>query len=166
MRSLPTGLPGLIAIQSDQLISGYLNDDEATQRALIDGWFIPGDVGRFTPDGHLIYCGRSDNMMIFNGINIFPIEIEQCLLNHPDVADVVAMPTRHAMHQDVPIAIVVLHKNAKTTEQQLRRFAAKNLGPKQPRRILLVDDIPRNQQGKPLKKELNLVVAHAMSKFN
>lgn len=161
---LPSGQTGLIAIRSDQVIEGYLNDEQATQIAFRDGWFIPGDLGYMTHGDQLIFCGRSDNMMIFNGINIFPIEIEQCLLSHPDVVDIIAFPTRHVIHQDIPVAIVVLKKNASSTEQQLINFAADYLGPKQPRRIVITSSIPRNQAGKPIKEELIKILSQALTK--
>lgn len=164
LHPLPIGQKGLIAIQSDQLISGYLDDEQANQKAFRLGWFIPGDIGYLTDDGQLIFCGRTDNMMIFNGINIYPIEIEQCLLAHPEVADVLAMPTRHAVHQDVPIALVALKSNAHSTEQQLLNYAAVALGPKQPRRIVFTPTIPRTRVGKPIREEVINILRQAFSK--
>ena len=163
LKPLALGQTGLIAIRTDQLIAGYLDDEEATQKAFREGWFIPGDLGHFTDNGQLIFCGRSDNLMIFNGINIYPIEIEQCLLSHPDVADALAMPTRHAIHQDVPVALVVLKENATSTEQDLMAYAAAALGAKQPRRVVLTPTIPRNPVGKPLKTEVMQMLSPALS---
>lgn len=161
LRPLPKGQVGLIAIQSDQVIAGYMDDEEASRQAFRDGWFIPGDLGRFTDDGQVIYCGRSDNLMIFNGIKIYPIEIEQCLMSHPEVLDVFAMPMRHPIHQDVPVAFVVLRAHASSTGEELRQYAASVLGAKRPRRVFVVDEIPRNPQGKPIKAELEkLLPAH------
>lgn len=163
LTDLPHGQKGLVAIQSDQIIDAYLDDEPATRKAFREGWFIPGDLGYLTDNGQLIYCGRSDNMMIFNGINIYPIEIEQCLLSHPDVSDVLAMPTRHAIHQDVPIALVALKESGSCTEQQLLKYAASVLGPKQPRHIVLTPAIPRNRLGKPIKEEILKFVAQTFS---
>lgn len=163
LTALPQGQKGLVAIQSDQIIHAYLGDEQATLKAFREGWFMPGDLGYLTENGQLIYCGRSDNMMIFNGINIFPIEIEQCLLSHPDVSDVLAMPTRHVIHQDVPIALVALKTNSDSTEQQLLNYAAAILGPKQPRHIVLIPAIPRNRLGKPIKEEIIKLVARTFS---
>jgi cyanophycin synthetase len=163
LTALPHGQKGLVAIQSDQIIHAYLGDEQATRQAFREGWFIPGDLGYLTDNGQLIYCGRSDNMMIFNGINIYPIEIEQCLLSHPEVADVLAMPTRHVIHQDVPIALVALKKTGTCTAQQLLKYAASVLGPKQPRHIVLTPAIPRNRLGKPIKEEIIKLVAQTFS---
>lgn len=163
MRPVPIGETGLIAVKSELIMSGYIDDDEANQKAFKGGWFVPGDLGYFTDCGQLIFCGRSDNMMIFNGINIYPVEIEQCLMSHADVADVVAMPARHAIHQDVPVAVVALDNNSRVSEDQLRQYAANILGPKQPRRVIIANEIPRNQQGKPVKAELIKIIAKAVS---
>ena len=70
--SLPTGDIGQIRIRSPGMIDHYLDDDDATKRAFRDGWFLPGDLGKFTPDGQLIFLGRADQMMIMDGINIYP----------------------------------------------------------------------------------------------
>ena len=73
---VPADTIGHIRVQGAQVVDGYLNDDAATAQSFRDGWFYPGDFGKFTADGQLIYMGRSDDMMIFNGINIYPVEIE------------------------------------------------------------------------------------------
>lgn len=164
MKPVPIGEIGLIAVKSDQVISGYIGDDEANRKAFRNGWFVPGDLGYLTDCGHLIFCGRSDNMMIFNGINIYPVEIETCLMSHADVADVVAMPARHAIHQDVPVAVVAVVENSRVTEDQLLAYAASILGSKQPRRVIIIHHIPRNQQGKPVKAELVEIMTRALSK--
>jgi D-alanine-D-alanine ligase-like ATP-grasp enzyme len=102
-------------------------------------------------------------MMVFNGVNIFPIEIEQCLKRHTDVDEAVAMPLRHALHQDLPCAVVVLRKDARATQDQLQQFAASALGAKQPRAVVVVDAIPRNPQGKPDKEALSHILSQAIS---
>lgn len=159
----PPGAVGLMEVRSRALSAGYMGPQAPSMAKDVAGWFRTGDLARVMPSGEFIFCGRSDNMMIFNGINIFPIEIEQCLLSHPDVADVVAMPVSHAIHQDIPSAVVVLKPQAKVTHQQLQQFAADALGAKQPRFVITVDGIPRNPQGKPDKDLLVKMLTKAMS---
>ena len=145
---------GLIRIKSASVVNGYLDGDAASQTVFRDGWVMPGDVGRLTEDGHLIFYGRADDMMIFNGINIYPIEIEQCLLSHPAVADAIAVPVKHRVYQDLPAAIVSLKAINAADEQALIAYTAEKLGVRAPRHVVIVDRIPRNQQGKPRRLEL------------
>jgi D-alanine-D-alanine ligase-like ATP-grasp enzyme len=149
---------GFIQIRSASVVDSYLDDDAASERAFRNGWFMPGDLGRITEDGHLIFCGRADDMMIFNGINIYPIEIEQCLLSNPAVADAMAMPLKHHIHQDIPVCAVVLHINTRTTRDELAAFSRQRLGARAPHFIAILETIPRNQQGKPQRAELMRLV--------
>lgn len=162
LQPVADGVTGYIAVRSPHVISDYLGDPQASGKAFRDGWFMPGDLGRRTTDGHIIFCGRADNLMIFNGINIYPIEIEQCLLAHPSVAEAVAFPMRHPVHQDLPVAVVSLVPDSEVDEGSLQAFASRQLGFRQPRRIFTCSKIPRNTQGKPIKSELHKIMERAL----
>lgn len=151
---LPVGEIGRVRVRSPGLVEGYLEDQEATQRAFRDGWFYPGDLGRLNADGSLDYCGRADHMMILNGTNIYPAEIEQVMSRHPSVRDAAVMPVRHHWHQDLPVCVVSLFKDAQVSEQCLMDFATEQLAWRRPRYLLIADEIPRTDQGKLLRKEL------------
>ncbi len=151
---LPLGHTGLIRIRSPGLVDGYHGDEASTRRSFSDGWFTPGDLGRITSTGELIFCGRADHMMIMNGMNIYPAEIERVVGSHPDVRDVAAMPVRHPVHQDVPICAVALHPDAKATESELLLWAREQLGAQGPHRLFIVDEIPRNHEGKLVRPDL------------
>jgi acyl-coenzyme A synthetase/AMP-(fatty) acid ligase/D-alanine-D-alanine ligase-like ATP-grasp enzyme len=156
---LPTGEIGRVRFRSPGMTSGYLDDDQANQMTFRDGWFHPADFGRFTPDGRLDFCGRADHMMILNGTNIYPTEIEQVLSAHPAVHDVAAVPLRHAVHQDVPVCAVALHPGAVATEAALLDYARERLGLRGPRRVRILEAIPRNAQGKLVRAELGRVLS-------
>lgn len=160
----PTGAVGLIEVRSPALSAAYIGPQAPSMAKDGAGWFQTGDLARALPSGELIFCGRSDDMMIFNGINIYPIEIEQCLMSHPDVLEVVAIPLAHAVYQDIPGAVVVLQANASTTQAQLQRFVTDALGVKQPRLLALVPEIPRTPQGKPDKEALVKILSKAIRK--
>lgn len=153
-RPVPRGSVGLIRARSPAQIEGYLDDPGQTARSFRDGWFYPGDLGRFTDDGQIVFCGRADDMMILNGINLYPAEIEQCLTSHPAVRDAAVLPFRHPVHQDVPFAVVSLHEGHAVDPEELRRYAAGRIGFRAPRRILFLPEIPRNQHGKLDRPEL------------
>jgi cyanophycin synthetase len=158
-----TGLPanevGLIRIRTPGLIDAYLGDEEATAQAFGPDGFLPGDLGRLTPDGQLVFCGRSDDMMIKNGINIYPAEIEAEVSGHPEVLDVAAFSMKSAMHQDIPACALVLRPGAAVSEQALLAWTRERLGAHAPERIVILDRLPRNAQGKPQRAELRSAIA-------
>lgn len=156
---LPPGKIGQIRVKSPGMIGGYLDDEKATQLAFKDGWFMPGDLGKFTPDGHLIYCGRADHMMIMNGINIYPAEIERIITRHPAVCDAAAIPLRSTVHQHIPVCAVVLQNAPHVTENELLSFALQRLGSHGPKRIVVLEHIPRNEQGKLIRPQLTHDIA-------
>ena len=160
-RRCAPGEIGRVRVRSPGMFSGYEGDPEATRRCFEDGWFVPGDLARCTPEGELVYCGRSDHMMIVDGINVYPAEIERVLCSHPAVRDAAAVPLRSDVHQDVPVCAVVLHQGARASESALRRFAIERLGARAPRRIMVVERIPRNELGKLVRAELGRALLDA-----
>ncbi|HSW06489.1 AMP-binding protein [Aquabacterium sp.] len=158
---LPRGATGQIRIRSAALIDGYPDDEEASRAAFAEGWFYPGDTGRFTEGGELVFCGRSDDMMIMSGVNIYPVEIEQVMAAHPAVQEVAAMPFRHPVYQDVPVCAVALREGATASEASLRAYAREHLGFRSPHRVFVLDRIPRNAMGKPQRAELRRLMQPA-----
>lgn len=157
---LGPGQRGLVRIASAGLIDGYLYNEEATRKAFKDGWFYPGDVGELTPQGHLLYHGRVDRMMILNGVNIFPSEIELALTAHPWVSDCIAFPVKDPVAQDVPVCAVALKPGAPTQEAELLRHAANLLGFSRPRRVFILPHMPKTVEGKiELPKVIAMVTA-------
>lgn len=148
------GAVGEIRVRGAGTCRGYLGDALATRERFRDGWFHTGDLGRFEHGTHIVHCGRADQMMIMNGINIYPTEIEQCLASHPFVDDAVALPVRHAIHQEIPICAVSVSPGATITERALQSYATQRLGFRSPKRVLILDRIPRNGQGKVIRDEL------------
>lgn len=148
------GARGNMRLKSPGLISGYLDDAEGSRRVFQDGWFYPGDIVEVGSDGDIIHLGRSDQMMIFNGINIYPAEIEQCLSLHPDVKDVTAFPIQHEIHQELPVCAVALYARANVLADELIGYTRDLIGFRHPRRVFIVDEIPRNYMGKVIRKAL------------
>lgn len=120
-----------------------------------EGWFYPGDLVSQDEGAPLIHHGRADDVMILNGINIFPGAIEDTLESHPDVKEAVAYPIRSRIHGEIPAAAVVLSASAERGDlSYLLEYCRGSLGVRSPRHIVCVDSIPRNQAGKPLRREL------------
>lgn len=153
-KELEIGEVGYIKVKSLGMIDGYLNDDEATKKAFKDGWYYPLDLGKFTKEKELIYCGRADDMMIMNGINIYPAQIENQILYHKAVKDVCVVSFKHKIHQDIPICAIVLKENKKVSKNELIRYCIENLGFLTPKDIIFLDKIPKNEQGKIVKSKL------------
>lgn len=161
-KPVPAGQPGQVRIQGPTLIDGYFDDELATARAFRNGWFYPGDLGRLTPDGQLIHLGRSDDLMVVNGIKIYPAEIEQVLTAHPSVLEAAAMPLRHPVHQDIPVCAVSLLEGERVDEQALLAFARDRLGAHALHQVVVLDRIPRNDRGKPDRAELKAAIARKL----
>jgi acyl-CoA synthetase (AMP-forming)/AMP-acid ligase II len=154
---LPAGETGRIRLRAPGVATGYLDGGEQTASRFRDGWFWPGDVGMLRADGSLVVQGRQDDMMILNGINIFPGEIERVLERHPDVRVAAALPLTSVVHGQIPVAAVELVEGATTTAAELQRFAREHLALRAPRRVMVLPSLPRNSQGKVLRREIALV---------
>lgn len=161
-QALPPATVGLVRIRTPALVDGYLGDEAATRASFQDGWFLPGDLGRLTREGQLVFYGRADHMLIMNGINIYPAEIEQIMAAHPDVADVAVVPVRHRIHQEIPVCAVTLRAGSRASEQALLDHARSRLGVRGPYRVLLLDAIPRNHESKLVRAELMRLIWHRL----
>ncbi len=150
---------GEIRVRSDGMASGYLDDPVATARHFRGGWFYPGDVGAVTRDGVLRYLGRKDDMMILNGINIFPAEIERVLEEHPAVGTAAAFPIPSSIYGDIPVAAVELNGRVPADAPMLVAYSRERLGVRAPRKIVVVDALPRNAAGKVVKRALAEMLA-------
>jgi acyl-coenzyme A synthetase/AMP-(fatty) acid ligase len=150
---LPPDVEGLIRIRTPGMAQGYLDDEELTARMFRDGWYQGGDRGALTEDGVLVFGGRADDMMILNSINIFPAEIEKVAENFPGVVDCAAFPLRSAVHGDIPMLAVVGGDGCDL--KGLMSFCRERLGIRAPRKVIGLPEIPRNAQGKVVRRELS-----------
>lgn len=131
---------GEIRLRGPGIVKGYLENPEATAKSFKDGWFYPGDMGYLSKEGALILQGRKDDMMIFDGINIYPAEIENVLSLHPAVDEVAAFPLKHERFQDIPVAAVKVHQDI--SEDELMNYSKRLLGIKHPKRIFFIKEFP------------------------
>ena len=159
---LPPGVQGEIWLRSPGMIGAYHMDPETSARDFQAGWYKPGDLGELDPSGQLIHHGRSDHMMIVNGVNISPAEIENCLCLHPAVADASALPIHHPVHQHVPVCAVELRAGAAVTEEALKAFSMSQIGSRTPSRIVILEKMPRNDMGKIRRVELTRQIAQVL----
>ncbi len=153
-RPLPRGQAGHIRLRAPGMATSYLDAGLEADARFRDGWFWPGDVGLLRADGALVVKGRRDDMMILNGLNIFPVEIERVLERHPAVSVAAALPLVSRIHGQIPVAAVELRAGASVTPAELQAYAREHLALRSPRRILILETLPRNSQGKILRREI------------
>ena len=154
---LPDGQDGLLRFRTPALVAGYLDDPEADAEYFRDGWFHPGDVGRRLPGGVLLVAGRADDRMTLGVIKIFPAEIEAVAEGFPGVAECAAYPMASAAFGDIPVLAVVPREGFDAAA--LLAHCRARLGLRAPRRVVVVPALPRNAQGKVLRRELAGTVA-------
>jgi long-chain acyl-CoA synthetase len=155
---IPAGQIGEIRVRGEGMVSGYHDDPKESARRFRDGWYYPGDLGSMTADGKLIVRGRKDDMMILNGFNIYPAEIERAFERHPEVVAAAAFPIRSRSHGEIPAVAIELAKGSKMTEQALMRYSRDRLGIRCPRKVFIVDRMPRNALGKILTRTIAAMV--------
>lgn len=159
----PSGEIGQIRVKSPGAISEYFKNK--TETNFRSGWFYPRDLAFVSEDQQLVFMGRSDHLMIFDGINIFPSQIENALDSHDAVAESAAFSVPNDVHGDIPLCAVVLSEDCAVTVSELSTFAREKLGICAPRRITILEEIPRTRQGK-IDRQALTELAGINSKFN
>ena len=145
---LGTGERGELAIRCDGMFRGYLGKPDLTNARLENGWFYTGDIGYLDEQQRIHLCGRSDDMFLFNSMNIYPQEIESRICEHPHVTDAAVLPEASSAHGNIPVALVVFAGDVKPDLHELKKFVRKQLGVRSPRQFTTVKEIPRNASGK------------------
>ena len=154
LEEVPTGQQGELWFRSPQLMKGYHNNPEATEEAITDdGWFRTGDIGRVDDGGYIFVEDRLKDMIISGGENIYSIEVERVLAEHPAVVDVAIIGIPDDKWGEVVKAVVQLEGEA--DEKELIAFCRERLAAyKCPKSVDVKDELPRNPTGKILKKDL------------
>jgi len=152
-RFLPPESTGELVIRSPTMMLGYFRDEEATRKAVVDGWLHTGDLGRMDQEGYVFLVGRKKEIIIRGGENVSPLEIEEVLCRHPSVRDVAVGGLPDRIWGEVVVACVVA--NGAASEQELIGYCREHLADfKVPVKIALVEELPRNATGKILRRDL------------
>jgi acyl-CoA synthetase (AMP-forming)/AMP-acid ligase II/thioesterase domain-containing protein len=166
---LSPGELGEVVIQGASVTAGYENNSVANENAFVDGWFRTGDQGYLDEDGYLFLAGRIKELINRGGEKISPREVDEVLLDHPAVAQVLTFAIPDPQLGEEVGAAVVLRDKAVVTELGLREFAAARLAPfKVPQQVVILSEIPKGPTGKPqrigLAQKLGIsVVAKAVA---
>jgi acyl-CoA synthetase (AMP-forming)/AMP-acid ligase II len=146
---LPSGGLGEIVIRGRNVTAGYEANPEANAKAFTNGWFRTGDQGTIDADGYLRLTGRLKEIINRGGEKVSPLEVDEVLMDHPAVAQVVTFAMPHSKLGEEVAAAVVLREGAVLEEAGLRAFAGERLAPfKVPRRIVFLGEIPKGATGK------------------
>jgi long-chain acyl-CoA synthetase len=147
---------GEIAIRGHAIMKGYLNRPEATAEVMRDGWFRTGDLARRDGDGFYYIVDRSKDMIIRGGYNVYPREIEEVLVTHPDVSLAAVKGVPHESHGEEIKAFVIRNAGTAVTEDELVAWCKEQMAAyKYPRVVVFVDALPMTATGKILKRELS-----------
>lgn len=156
------GAVGEIAVAGPFVMKGYWNNPEATAAAIPDGWFRTGDLGRKDEDGVYFIVDRKKDMILRGGYNIYPREIEEVLYEHPAVAEAAVLGRPDAAHGEEICAAVALKEGAEGSEDlealaaDIKEFVkARVAAYKYPRKIMIMDALPKGPTGKILKREID-----------
>lgn len=149
------GQVGELLLRGENLFVGYWENEEATAAAFSEGWYRTGDLGFIDDDGFTYVTGRTKEMIISGGENIYPAEVEQCIERHPLVVAAAVLGRPDKRWGEAPVAFVIVEDKAAVSVEDLRRWTRKNLaGYKQPREWIFVDSFPRTSLGKVMKHHL------------
>lgn len=148
------GEQGEISIRGPQVMKGYWNRPDETEKVMFNGFFRTGDIGVMDPRGYVKIVDRKKDMILVSGFNVYPSEIEEVVSQHPKVLEVAAIGVPDEKSGEVPKLFVVKKDPSLTTEEVLA-FAKENLtGYKRPRYVEFMDELPKSNVGKILRKDL------------
>jgi long-chain acyl-CoA synthetase len=154
-KELPVGEHGEIIIKGPQIMMGYYKKEKETAEVLKDGWFYSGDIGCFDEDGYLRITDRKKDMIIAGGYNIYPVELDNVLFEHPKILEACTIGITDEYRGETVKAFVVAKKGETLSEQEVIDFCKERLAPyKVPKIIEFIDELPKSAVGKVLRRKL------------
>lgn len=154
-RLLPPGETGFLVARGDNVTVGYLDDPEETSSILHDGWLWTGDLADRDADGFYFHRGRLKEILKIGGHRVSPVEIEQVVAEHPDVAEAAVVGIHDDLKGEVPTAFIVLQSGRTPADEELRRFCLERMPPyRVPVEFTFLPSLPRNEAGKLLRARL------------
>jgi len=152
---LPASQTGEICVRGGNVMQGYWNQPEETSKVLRRGWLLTGDVGHRDAEGYFYITDRKKDMLLVNGINVYPREIEEVIYHYPGVREAAVIGLPDPRKGEQPVAFVAANDGATIEEKALLRFVREKLADyKVPRRVIVLPALPRNATGKILKTTL------------
>ena len=159
---LPAGETGEILIKSRSVIAGYWRNPDETADAIKDGWFHTGDLGYLDDERYLFVVDRKKDMVVSGGVNIYSKEIEGVLYRHPAVLEAAVIGLPDEEWGELVTAVISTRPGHDVTGQELIDYCSESMaGYKKPRKVLFLDELPKNPSGKILKRVLREKLATA-----
>jgi len=153
---MPLGEIGEIAVRGDSVMKGYWKLPEATQESFYEDWFLTGDLGNEDDDGYFSILDRKKDMVIVNGMNVYPRIIEEVLYRFDAVLEAAVIGHKDNLHGEIPVAYVVLKEGFEVGSADIRGWCRQHLGSYEvPRKVVFMDTLPKNGAGKIVKRVLN-----------
>lgn len=154
-RPVAPGTRGEIVLKGNVVTRGYFNDPEATKAAFRDGWFLTGDIGYMDADGYLYVVDRKKDLIIRGGQNVYPREVDEVLLRHPQVGEAAVVGVGDAKYGEEVKAFVVPVEGAEPTAGEIMDFCRRRLAAyKCPKTVQFIETMPRGPTGKLLRRRL------------
>jgi len=155
LHDVVAGQHGQILVKGPNVFKAYWRNPTATANALRDGWFHTGDIGFQRPDGSYVISGRQTDLIISGGENIYPAELQAILVEHPEIIEAAVIGLPDERWGEVPVAVVVISEDSHLdTDGVLALYRHRLARFKQPKRVIIIDKLPRNAMGKVRKFEL------------
>ena len=152
---LPDGEVGEICVRGGNVMLGYWNKPEETAKSIRNGWLLTGDIGYREPDGYFYITDRKKDMLLVNGINVYPREIEEILYQLPSLKEAAVIGKPDSRKGEQPVAYVVAKEGSHVAEREIVDYLRSKLADyKVPRHVHFIASLPRNATGKVLKTEL------------
>lgn len=152
---MPEGEIGEICVRGPNVMKGYWNQPEATAETFCGDWLRTGDLGYIDADGYIFMVDRKKDMVIVNGMNVYPRMVEEVLYQHPGILEAAVVGEPHGSHGEIVVAHVVAREGTALDDRALKAFCREQLGQHQmPRRFVVHQSLPKNATGKILKREL------------
>ena len=149
------GEVGEVICKGETVMSGYWGNSKATAATLQDGWLYTGDLGYLDQDGKLTLQGRSKEVIISGGSNIYPIEVENALLTHPAVEEAAVVGQKHDDWGEIVVAFICTTPGVSLKTDELNAHCNARIARfKRPKRYIFIDELPKNPTGKIIKREL------------
>jgi len=151
----PAGKHGEILVKGPNVFREYWRNPSATADSLRGGWFYTGDIGFQRPDGSFVISGRRTDLIISGGENIYPAELQAILMEHPEIIEAAVIGFPDDRWGEVPVAVIATAKDSRLDQARVQALFKDRLARfKQPKRVIIVDKLPRNAMGKVGKFEL------------
>jgi long-chain acyl-CoA synthetase len=155
---LPPGETGNLEIAGPSLMLGYYLDPEATERTIVDGWLATGDLGHVDAQGRVFLAGRSKELIIRAGVNVYPAEVEAVVMSHPGVAEAHVVGIDHAILGEKVTACVIRRAGSSVSREELISHCRKQLAHyKCPEEIRFVDAVPKTSRGKVSRASIKAI---------